>query len=177
MSHEKKKIIAISACLSCAVIVERWLLRFFLWCQLRSLKRRKKKENLDTGERRGKARETESQKKESNDSGTCLKKMVNKTISGRIWQGKQWEQNAGWNNEKTKTSRQRAADAICWCSLPICSKPTGENTILERQVLACLVVIFPRHQNLFTGPNALPLLLLRLALAFFYWAAYRFIFY
>lgn len=78
---------------------------------------------------------------------------------------------------RTLTHRRRAADAICWHSLPICCKPTGDNTIWERQVIANLVAIFPRRQNLLIGPNALPLLLGTVALAFFAgFLRYRFIF-
>lgn len=52
-----------------------------------------------------------------------------------------WSRDSEGN--RTLTRRRRAAEAICWRSLPICCKPTGDNTIWERQVIANLVTIFP----------------------------------
>lgn len=68
----------------------------------------------------------------------------------------------------TLTHRRRAACAICWRLVPICRKPTGDNTIWERQVIANLVAIFPGRQDLLIGPNALPLPLGTVALTFFF---------
>lgn len=71
------------------------------------------------------------------------------------------------DGNRTLTLRRRAATAICCHSVPICPKPTGDNTIWGRQVSAKLVAVFPWHQNSLHGPNALPLRLAWAALAFF----------
>lgn len=68
----------------------------------------------------------------------------------------------GRSYQDTATSTEperwrRAAEAICCCLLPIRPNPTGDNSIWERQVIACLVAIPPRRQNLLISPNALPL--------------------
>lgn len=71
----------------------------------------------ETGDRRGKTREPESQEEE-NDRDKYLKKrveireknLVNKAISKRIWQGEQWEQNEGWNNERKSQDTVKATE-------------------------------------------------------------------
>lgn len=82
-----------------------------------TLRSRRGKRNLDTEDRRGKTREPDSQEQE-NDSDKYLKKrveirkknLVNKAISRRIWQGEQWEQNEGWNNERKSQDTVKATE-------------------------------------------------------------------
>lgn len=78
-----KKIIAISACLSCAVIVERWLLRFFFVVSATLTQEEEKKRRIWTQENVEERQENEGAKKRKATTVThALRKWLTKQSVG-----------------------------------------------------------------------------------------------